>query len=82
MPGYSMGSTLLPPNPPYPNCNGGGRDVLNSAGMYNLSSYHSGGANVLMCDGSVHFLKNSVSMPVVWALGSRGNGEVISSDSY
>jgi hypothetical protein len=36
----------------------------------------------LFPDGSVHFLKNSVSMQIVWALGSRAHGEVISSDSY
>jgi prepilin-type processing-associated H-X9-DG protein len=41
-----------------------------------------GGVNILMCDGSVRFLKNSVSMPIVWALGTRAQGEIISSDSY
>ncbi len=33
-------------------------------------------------DGSVHFIKNSVSPPTWWALGSRNGGEVISSDAY
>ena len=35
----------------------------------------------LVCDGSVRFLKNSVTLPTVWAPGSRSGGEVISSDS-
>ena len=47
-----------------------------------MASWHSGGANILLCDGSVRFLKDSTSQPVVWALGSRGQGEVISADSY
>ena len=82
MPAYSLGTTLLPPNSPYPNCNGGTANTLDSAGMYNMSSFHPGGANMLMADGSVHFLKNSVSMQIVWALGSCAQGEIISSDSY
>jgi hypothetical protein len=35
-----------------------------------------------MADGSVRFLKSSTSMNIVWGLGSRNGGEVISSDSY
>jgi prepilin-type processing-associated H-X9-DG protein len=81
--GYTLGSTLLPPNPNYPNCNlerwGGDMD---GAGMWNLSSYHPGGANIAMADGSVHFLKSTVSWNILWALGSRAGGEVISSGSY
>lgn len=46
------------------------------------SSYHAGGVNSLFGDGSVRFVKNSVS-PVTWrALGSIAGGEVTSSDSY
>ena len=47
-----------------------------------LSSYHSGGANILMGDGSVKFLKNSTANQVVWALGSINQGEVIDASSY
>ena len=35
-----------------------------------------------MGDGSVHFLKNSISSPIWLALNTIGNGEVLSSDSY
>jgi prepilin-type N-terminal cleavage/methylation domain-containing protein/prepilin-type processing-associated H-X9-DG protein len=48
----------------------------------NADSYHPGGVNGLMGDGSVRFFKNSVSGPVWRALGSIAGGEVISSDSY
>jgi prepilin-type N-terminal cleavage/methylation domain-containing protein/prepilin-type processing-associated H-X9-DG protein len=81
--GYTLGNTLLAPNPNYPNCNmeswGGDMDA---PGMYSLSSYHPGGANVAMADGSVKFIKSSTSLPTIWALGSKANGDVVSADSY
>jgi prepilin-type N-terminal cleavage/methylation domain-containing protein/prepilin-type processing-associated H-X9-DG protein len=80
--GYSMGNVLLPPNPPYPNCSTNGTGTLESPGMIGLSSNHPGGANVLMCDGSVRFLKNSTNMQTLWKLGSRRQGEIIGSDEY
>jgi prepilin-type N-terminal cleavage/methylation domain-containing protein/prepilin-type processing-associated H-X9-DG protein len=46
------------------------------------SSYHAGGVNVAMLDGSVSFVKNSVAYATWHALGSRAGGEVISADSY
>ena len=55
---------------------------FNWPGVWGLSSYHSGGANVVMLDGSVRFLKNSTNIITVWCLGSIAQGEVISSDSY
>jgi prepilin-type N-terminal cleavage/methylation domain-containing protein/prepilin-type processing-associated H-X9-DG protein len=80
--GFSMGTTLLPPNSKYPNCSTNGANTIEAPGMMNMSSYHSGGANILMCDGSVKFMKDSTAMTVVWALGSRAQGEVIDSGSY
>jgi prepilin-type N-terminal cleavage/methylation domain-containing protein/prepilin-type processing-associated H-X9-DG protein len=47
-----------------------------------FGSMHPGGANFLFVDGSVHFIKNSIAMPVWWALSTRADREVISSDSY
>jgi len=45
------------------------------------SSFHPGGANVLLMDGSVRFAKSSTNL-VVWnALGTRSSGEVLSADS-
>jgi prepilin-type N-terminal cleavage/methylation domain-containing protein/prepilin-type processing-associated H-X9-DG protein len=45
-------------------------------------SYHSGGVNALMGDGSVKFMKNSISLPTWRALASSRGGEVLSADSY
>ncbi len=43
-------------------------------------SYHPGGVQVLYCDGSVHFIPDSISLPVWRALGSIAGGEVESND--
>jgi len=45
-------------------------------------SKHPGGANFAFGDGSVRFLKSSISLPIYCALGSRNGGEVVSSDAY
>jgi prepilin-type N-terminal cleavage/methylation domain-containing protein/prepilin-type processing-associated H-X9-DG protein len=50
--------------------------------MNTANSYHPGGVNLGLCDGSVRFVKESVSLPTWRAIGSRNGGEVISSDSY
>ena len=46
------------------------------------TSNHPGGVNVGLADGSVRFIKDSVGLQAWWALGTRANGEVLSSDSY
>jgi prepilin-type N-terminal cleavage/methylation domain-containing protein/prepilin-type processing-associated H-X9-DG protein len=43
---------------------------------------HPGGANVLMGDGSVRFVKQSINLLTWQAMSSRSGGEVISADSY
>ena len=45
-------------------------------------SFHPGGVNALMGDGSVKFIKESINILTWWALGTKANGEVVSSDSY
>jgi prepilin-type processing-associated H-X9-DG protein len=79
-----MGNVLLPPNPNIPSCNvsPGNNISIYLPGMYGLSSFHPGGANVLLCDGSVRFLKNSTNVMTIWKLGSRAQGEVMSSDEF
>ena len=46
------------------------------------TSNHPGGCNVAMADGHVQFIKSSISMNTWWQLGTRANGEVISSDNW
>ena len=46
------------------------------------SSNHSGGVNVCMADGSVKFVKSSVSQAAWWGLGTRNGGEVVDANSF
>jgi prepilin-type N-terminal cleavage/methylation domain-containing protein/prepilin-type processing-associated H-X9-DG protein len=53
-----------------------------AASAKGFASRHPGGANFLFADGSVKFLKKSISMVTYCALGSRNGGEVVSADAY
>jgi len=53
-----------------------------NATFIGAASSHPGGCNVLMSDGSVRFIKDSVARNTWWALGTKAGGEVLSSDSY
>jgi prepilin-type N-terminal cleavage/methylation domain-containing protein/prepilin-type processing-associated H-X9-DG protein len=50
-------------------------------GMVAASSMHPGGVNVGLMDGSVRFVKSTVSNITWWALGTVAGGEIISADS-
>lgn len=52
-----------------------------AATLVGAASYHAGGVNVGFLDGSIKFVKDSVSPATWWAVASRAGGEVISSDS-
>jgi prepilin-type N-terminal cleavage/methylation domain-containing protein/prepilin-type processing-associated H-X9-DG protein len=81
--GWTLGNTLLAPNSGYFNCRMcGWNGDWDCPGHYGLSSYHPGGGNIAMADGSVRFLKSSTAYNIIWALGSRAQGEVVSSDAY
>jgi prepilin-type N-terminal cleavage/methylation domain-containing protein/prepilin-type processing-associated H-X9-DG protein len=54
----------------------------NLSDISNCSSYHPGGVNTTMGDGSVKFIKNSVNQITWYALGTRSGGEVIDAGSY
>ncbi len=47
-----------------------------------VSSRHGQGVGLLLGDGSVRFVKNSVSPPIWSALGTIAGGEVISADAF
>ena len=85
--GYTLFNTVVPPNGAggmykWNSCRVDCCDQAQAAHYLPATSYHSSGVNVLMGDGSVKFIKDSVSWNTWWALGTRGNGEVLSSDSY
>ena len=43
-------------------------------------SRHTGGVNVLVCDGSVRFVRDSISAQSWAAVGTRAGGEVVGND--
>jgi prepilin-type N-terminal cleavage/methylation domain-containing protein/prepilin-type processing-associated H-X9-DG protein len=71
-------SHTLPPNYKQFDCGDDGLLASHTAAR----SYHAGGVNVCFADGSVHFIKDTVSKVTWAALGTRTGGEIISSDSY
>ncbi len=82
---FSLFNTIQPPNGAHvmgcrADCGPGCWPEQNGPAM--ATSAHPGGANFLMTDGSVRFLKNSVGQQTYWAIGTRNGGEVISSDAY
>jgi prepilin-type processing-associated H-X9-DG protein len=56
--------------------------IANNRQFNAARSYHPGGVNAIMVDGSVRFAKNSVKYITWRALGSSRGGEVVSADSY
>jgi prepilin-type N-terminal cleavage/methylation domain-containing protein/prepilin-type processing-associated H-X9-DG protein len=79
---YAVYNHVMPPN----NRNCGNSRVndwsLDAWGVAPPTSNHPGGVNLCMADGSVKFIKDSVSIQTWQALGTRNGGEVVSSDSY
>ncbi|MGL4941832.1 MAG: DUF1559 domain-containing protein [Thermoguttaceae bacterium] len=57
LPGYNGFSTILPPNAP--NCSRDAGD--GNWGFFNAQSFHSGGVNVGILDGSVRFISETIS---------------------
>lgn len=51
-------------------------------GLITATSNHPGGVNVSMADGSVKFIKDSISPQTWWAVGTRSLGETVSADAY
>jgi prepilin-type N-terminal cleavage/methylation domain-containing protein/prepilin-type processing-associated H-X9-DG protein len=68
------GSTWVPFNIVIPNPNSDTRHLIG------FTSRHAGGVNVAFMDGSVRFLKNSMSDAARFAVGSKDGGEVLQLD--
>ena len=83
-------TTLEPPNTTIPDsiyscksttyvqapCN----PIGGAAALQNFArSYHTGGAQFALGDGSVHFISQSINVITYWALGSRNGGEAVQS---
>jgi prepilin-type N-terminal cleavage/methylation domain-containing protein/prepilin-type processing-associated H-X9-DG protein len=86
MGGMTLFDTIVPPSSSqytFTYCGlGFANNNATDQGYQNANSNHPGGANFLFADGSVHFIKSSIAIRTYWALGTKADGEVISSDSY
>ncbi len=71
-------SHTIPPN--YKKWDCGGIDFLRSHTA--ARSYHPGGVNIVLADGSVRFIKDSIALDTWRAIGTRAGAEVISSDKF
>jgi prepilin-type processing-associated H-X9-DG protein len=84
--GFALFNTIVPPSSnqfTFAWCQVASSSQAAADGDYmNTSSNHSGGCNFLFCDGGVRFIKSSIAINMYWALGTKANGEIISSDSY
>jgi prepilin-type processing-associated H-X9-DG protein len=70
----STPNTLSCASTPFPG------NMANMAMQVSASSRHTNGVNVALCDGSVRFVSNSISLATWRALGSRDRGEVLGPD--
>lgn len=64
-------SAMMPPNSPLPDC------TAHGLGWYKAASRHGGGVNVVLCDGSVRFVSDRISLVTWRALATAAGGEVI-----
>src|SRR5437764_5454313 len=81
--GTSIYSHTIPPNlKACDHLDDSHQDVRGSVTTVPASSYHPGGVNVVLADGSVRFIKSSVNYLTWYALATQAGGEVISSDQY
>jgi prepilin-type N-terminal cleavage/methylation domain-containing protein/prepilin-type processing-associated H-X9-DG protein len=86
--GFGLFNTIIPPNSAQwpinwcaiarssPNSNASDGQYLGS------TSNHAGGCNFLFCDGSVRFIKSTIAIKTYWSLGTKANGDLVSSDQY
>ena len=65
-----------PPNSLVPDCSMG--LSVPSDGIFAARSYHPGGVNAAMADGSVRWVSSSIAIATWRALGTRSGGEIIS----
>jgi prepilin-type N-terminal cleavage/methylation domain-containing protein/prepilin-type processing-associated H-X9-DG protein len=73
---YNMTNNFMPINSPHPDA------TTNSNGIFSARSFHTGGVNAAFVDGSVRFVRSSISLPLWRALGTRNGGEIVSGNEF
>ena len=69
--GTGMGMGMMDPN-----------SMVNMAVQLPPSSFHPGGVNVAIGDGSVRFVKDSITLNAWRSLSTRNGGEIIDASAY
>jgi prepilin-type N-terminal cleavage/methylation domain-containing protein len=78
MPGQTFFCTMNPPNSPNVDCmECGGCAWYDARGVITARSRHTGGAHVLLVDGAVRFVSNSIDLGTWQNLGSIAEGATI-----
>ncbi len=79
LPGQIAFNTLLGPNSWIPNCVAHCTDSCDAdgPGMFAARSRHTGGVHVLLADGAVRYISNSVDMNTWHRLGARNDGAAL-----
>jgi prepilin-type N-terminal cleavage/methylation domain-containing protein/prepilin-type processing-associated H-X9-DG protein len=72
---YSFFNTIHTPNSSNADCLEGGCGEFDCNSLASASSDHNGGVNVLMLDGRVQFVGDSIDRAVWWGMGSRHGNE-------
>jgi prepilin-type N-terminal cleavage/methylation domain-containing protein/prepilin-type processing-associated H-X9-DG protein len=78
--GWTWYNHGLTPNHPIPDCT---VDKINAgaiSGLFTARSMHPGGVNVMMMDGSVRFVSDSIDLSTWRALATRADGEQLDSN--
>ena len=76
--GYSHGNSIIPINypinPDQTGCTPGDRYIHNYNTSMGFSSFHPGGAQFVMVDGSVHFIQESIDQLTLNLLAHKSDG--------
>ncbi len=76
---YTRYHSIFPPN--QPSCNFGSDDWDGQV-IVTATSRHPGGVNLLLADGSVRFVKNTIDLRIWQALATIAGGEITGADQY
>jgi prepilin-type N-terminal cleavage/methylation domain-containing protein/prepilin-type processing-associated H-X9-DG protein len=71
---YSIFYASVPPNSLIPDC---GNQHFHGNGIFAARSYHPGGVNAAMADGSVRWVSNGINVQTWRALGTRNGSEIV-----
>jgi prepilin-type N-terminal cleavage/methylation domain-containing protein/prepilin-type processing-associated H-X9-DG protein len=71
---------VMPPNTFTCVATGGGG--AGQQGAHDPSSRHAAGVNMLLCDGSVKFIKSTINLSTWWAIGTKAGNETVDGASY